>query len=332
MVAHGGLWRSAATRVTDRSCVVSSRLPQRELSLAGCSSFSVGLLQIDPADRAGPARLDAAGRRCRDLARTGLQDALLGRVPAPEGAFHGHLHPEQVPAGHRPGACDPHPRRFLDSGVDHDRSQSGGRGTSAGGPPPKPARRSAPAEAKAPRPPRPQPPRNRRSRTRRQRRSGSGAPHRPAAARADCLHCTTTDPSKVADCAASQHAYIVLARGVTDIAAAARKAHLNERRRCSTPARVAMTDPFGRTISYLRVSVTDRCDLRCFYCMSEDMTFLPKADLLDARGARPAVFGIHRQGREEAAADRRRTAGPAQCDVAGALAVAPSRHRRARMN
>jgi cyclic pyranopterin phosphate synthase len=41
-----------------------------------------------------------------------------------------------------------------------------------------------------------------------------------------------------------------------------------------------MTDPFGRTISYLRVSVTDRCDLRCFYCMSEDMTFLPKADIL----------------------------------------------------
>src|SRR5947209_13012755 len=41
-----------------------------------------------------------------------------------------------------------------------------------------------------------------------------------------------------------------------------------------------MTDPFGRTISYLRVSVTDRCDLRCFYCMSEDMSFLPKADLL----------------------------------------------------
>jgi len=41
-----------------------------------------------------------------------------------------------------------------------------------------------------------------------------------------------------------------------------------------------MTDPFGRTISYLRVSVTDRCDLRCLYCMAEDMTFLPKADLL----------------------------------------------------
>src|SRR6201990_1405233 len=41
-----------------------------------------------------------------------------------------------------------------------------------------------------------------------------------------------------------------------------------------------MTDPFGRTISYLPVSVTDRCDLRCFYCMSEDMTFLSKAELL----------------------------------------------------
>jgi GTP 3',8-cyclase len=41
-----------------------------------------------------------------------------------------------------------------------------------------------------------------------------------------------------------------------------------------------MIDPFGRAITYLRVSVTDRCDLRCVYCMAEDMTFLPKADLL----------------------------------------------------
>src|SRR5438132_8609740 len=41
-----------------------------------------------------------------------------------------------------------------------------------------------------------------------------------------------------------------------------------------------MIDPFGRTITYLRVSVTDRCDFRCVYCMAEDMTFLPKADLL----------------------------------------------------
>jgi cyclic pyranopterin phosphate synthase len=41
-----------------------------------------------------------------------------------------------------------------------------------------------------------------------------------------------------------------------------------------------LVDPFGRAISYLRVSVTDRCDLRCVYCMAEDMTFLPKRDLL----------------------------------------------------
>ncbi len=41
-----------------------------------------------------------------------------------------------------------------------------------------------------------------------------------------------------------------------------------------------MIDPFGRTINYLRVSVTDRCDFRCVYCMAEEMTFLPKAELL----------------------------------------------------
>ncbi|MFK7791787.1 MAG: GTP 3',8-cyclase MoaA [Devosiaceae bacterium] len=41
-----------------------------------------------------------------------------------------------------------------------------------------------------------------------------------------------------------------------------------------------LIDPFGRTVSYLRVSVTDRCDFRCVYCMAEDMTFLPKRDLL----------------------------------------------------
>ena len=42
----------------------------------------------------------------------------------------------------------------------------------------------------------------------------------------------------------------------------------------------ALIDPFNRAITYLRVSVTDRCDFRCVYCMSEHMTFLPKADLL----------------------------------------------------
>src|SRR5580700_10174196 len=41
-----------------------------------------------------------------------------------------------------------------------------------------------------------------------------------------------------------------------------------------------LIDPFGRAITYLRVSVTDRCDFRCVYCMAENMAFLPKADLL----------------------------------------------------
>jgi cyclic pyranopterin phosphate synthase len=41
-----------------------------------------------------------------------------------------------------------------------------------------------------------------------------------------------------------------------------------------------LIDPFGRVISYVRVSVTDRCDLRCVYCMAEDMTFLPKSEIL----------------------------------------------------
>jgi len=41
-----------------------------------------------------------------------------------------------------------------------------------------------------------------------------------------------------------------------------------------------LIDPFGRSISYLRVSVTDRCDFRCVYCMAENMVFLPKQDLL----------------------------------------------------
>ena len=41
-----------------------------------------------------------------------------------------------------------------------------------------------------------------------------------------------------------------------------------------------LIDPFARAITYLRVSVTDRCDFRCVYCMAEDMNFLPKSDVL----------------------------------------------------
>ncbi|MDR6758524.1 cyclic pyranopterin phosphate synthase [Mycoplana sp. BE70] len=46
------------------------------------------------------------------------------------------------------------------------------------------------------------------------------------------------------------------------------------------PSSAPMIDPFGRAVTYLRVSVTDRCDFRCTYCMAENMTFLPKKDLL----------------------------------------------------
>lgn len=58
-----------------------------------------------------------------------------------------------------------------------------------------------------------------------------------------------------------------------DLAPNARAAYL-----CAMTA--PLIDPFARAISYLRVSVTDRCDFRCVYCMAENMTFLPKADLL----------------------------------------------------
>jgi cyclic pyranopterin phosphate synthase len=46
------------------------------------------------------------------------------------------------------------------------------------------------------------------------------------------------------------------------------------------PSLSPLIDPFGRRVSYLRVSVTDRCDFRCVYCMAEDMHFLPKKDIL----------------------------------------------------
>ncbi len=48
----------------------------------------------------------------------------------------------------------------------------------------------------------------------------------------------------------------------------------------ASQTRPSLVDGFGRTVTYLRVSVTDRCDLRCVYCMAEHMTFLPKAEVL----------------------------------------------------
>jgi cyclic pyranopterin phosphate synthase len=56
--------------------------------------------------------------------------------------------------------------------------------------------------------------------------------------------------------------------------------HSTEFERAASVQPAPLIDPFGRGISYLRVSVTDRCDFRCVYCMAENMTFLPKADIL----------------------------------------------------
>ena len=57
-----------------------------------------------------------------------------------------------------------------------------------------------------------------------------------------------------------------------------------------------MIDPFGRAISYLRVSVTDRCDFRCVYCMAEQMTFLPKRDLLSLEELERLAAAFIRRG------------------------------------
>jgi len=57
-----------------------------------------------------------------------------------------------------------------------------------------------------------------------------------------------------------------------------------------------MIDPFGREVSYLRVSVTDRCDFRCTYCMAENMTFLPKKDVLSLEELEAVTAAFIRKG------------------------------------
>jgi GTP 3',8-cyclase len=59
-----------------------------------------------------------------------------------------------------------------------------------------------------------------------------------------------------------------------------------------------MIDPFGRHISYLRISVTDRCDFRCVYCMSEHMSFLPKSDVLTLEEIERLSLAFVRKGVE----------------------------------
>ena len=73
-----------------------------------------------------------------------------------------------------------------------------------------------------------------------------------------------------------------------------------------------MIDPFGRQVSYLRVSVTDRCDLRCVYCMAEDMHFLPKADILSLEELERLCAAFVRQGVRKIRLTGGRAAGQAQ--------------------
>jgi cyclic pyranopterin phosphate synthase len=54
----------------------------------------------------------------------------------------------------------------------------------------------------------------------------------------------------------------------------------------------SLVDPFGRTIDYLRLSVTDRCNLRCTYCMAEDMTFLPRQQILSLEELRDLALAF----------------------------------------
>ena len=91
-----------------------------------------------------------------------------------------------------------------------------------------------------------------------------------------------------------------------------------------------LIDPFGRAITYLRVSVTDRCDFRCVYCMAEDMTFLPKRDLLTLEELDRICSAFVAQGRAQAAHHRRRAAGAAGHHEPVPLPLAPSRLRRPR--
>jgi MoaA/NifB/PqqE/SkfB family radical SAM enzyme len=88
-----------------------------------------------------------------------------------------------------------------------------------------------------------------------------------------------------------------------------------------------LIDPFARAITYLRLSVTDRCDFRCVYCMSENMTFLPKKDLLSLEELDRPLHEFYRAGCAQIAHHGRRTFGPARYYVVFPIHVAPSAKR-----
>ena len=71
----------------------------------------------------------------------------------------------------------------------------------------------------------------------------------------------------------------------------------------------ALIDPFARSIRYLRLSVTDRCDLRCLYCMADEPDFLPKAEVLSLEELDRLAAAFICLGRAQDPPDRRRAAG-----------------------
>ena len=66
-----------------------------------------------------------------------------------------------------------------------------------------------------------------------------------------------------------------------------------------------LVDNFGRTVNYVRISVTDRCDFRCVYCMDEEMQFVPRAKLLSLEEIATIAEGFHRDGRQQDPYNRR---------------------------
>ena len=93
--------------------------------------------------------------------------------------------------------------------------------------------------------------------------------------------------------------------------------------------RPALVDPFGREISYLRVSVTDRCDFRCVYCMAEHMSFLPKANLLTLEELDRLCSAFVARGVRKLRLTGGRAAGPPRHHDSFRHALASPRLRRA---